>query len=554
MDAWGRRRVARAGRGRIAGALASSAIALSLAFGAVDAVAQERDPGRGARGQAQAPVVAAVFSTPTGKHLRVADLPPPREFVTRHKIRIRGRWIAYTATAGETYITNLAGEPVASFFSFSYVRQGPPDPKRPVLFIFNGGPGAASCWLHLGAMGPRRLVLDREVNPSNVPPFGLTDNPSSPLDVADLVFIDPVGTGFSHAVGAAQDADFAGVDADAESVARFIEAWLTKNRRYNSPKFVMGESYGSVRASVLPRALMGGVNYSGVMRGITLNGVILVGPAIGGGASAPVRPAPGQADPSVGTAIPGMAVTALYHGKVSAPGRSVAAYYDEVTRFAETDYAEAVAKERSGALPPGDRDAMAAKLAAYTGIPATVWIDHKLQLSAMEFFKLILADRGLDAGAYDSRYTLSSKNSLGDVVADDPAMTQYVPGFIAAFQQLLQNDLKVTMSIPYEGIVWEGVFNRWDNTRRGVPPTQTYAGDLATAMRRQPKMRVLVAAGYYDLLANPASLPLQAQRGGMPRDRVQFKDYESGHMLYLGNTAHQFGDDVRKFIVGASSK
>lgn len=500
------------------------------------------------------PVAPSVFATPGARRVTFADVPPPKRFVTQHVITIKGQRLTYTATAGETYITNIVGEPVARFFSFSYVKTGPVDPQRPVLFVFNGGPGAASVFLHLGAVGPRRLVLDREVNPSNTPPFGLADNPDTLLDVADLVFIDPVGTGFSHAVGEAKETDFMSVDADAESVARFIEAWLTQNGRFNSPKFVMGESYGTIRASVLPRALLGGTNYTGVMRGITLNGVILVSPAIGGGAATPAKPAAGEIDRSVGSAIPGMAVTALYHGRVSPPAKSPRAYYDEVARFATGEYAEAVAKVKAGQLEPAERDRMAAKLAAYTAVPASVWIDNQLQLPSPAYGKLALADRGLDVGLYDSRYTLRSAGSAGDLVADDAAMTQYTPGFVGAFQDLLRNDLKVAMPIPYATINWEGVSYHWNYKRTGVPPTQTYAGDLATAMRRQPRMRVMVATGYYDLLATPAGIPFQVEAGHMPTDRVVLKSYESGHVLYLGSTAAQFSGDVRTFILKTLGK
>lgn len=493
-----------------------------------------------------APSTPPIIANPSRHHLRIEDLPPPKLFVTQHQTTIRGRKLAYSAIAGETYITNMAGEPIASFFSFSYVKSGPPDPRRPVLFVFNGGPGAASSWLHLGALGPRRVVLDKEVNPRNIPPFGLADNPNSPLDIADIVFIDPVGTGFSHAVGDAQDVDFAGADVDADSVARFIEQWLIRNGRYNSPKFVLGESYGTVRASILPRALMGGVNYSGVMRGITLNGVILVSPSINGGAL-PI--AASEVDRNVGALLPTMAITALYHKTIPAEGRSMKGLFDEVAVFARTEYAEAIAADRRGQLSDADRQRIAQKLSAYTGLAAKTWIDNRLKISAPAYLKLPLHDRGLDVGGYDSRYTLSSANDLGDVVADDAAMTQYVPGFVAAFQDLLRDDLKVRMPAPYKTIVWEGVYSKWNRDRAGVPPGQTPAHDLATAMRRQPRLQVMIALGYYDLYAAPAGVPLQVERGNIPKDRVNYRLYESGHMLYLGDTSARFAGDVRDFIV-----
>lgn len=510
-------------------------------------------PATGAFGQnpttgGDTPPIAPEFATRyTGKHLSVADLPAPRRFVTQHEAVIRGKKVGYTATAEETYITNIEGEPVGRFFTFAYVRDGVKDRNRPVIFIFNGGPGSASLWLHVGALGPRRAYLDQGVNPSNVPPFGLIDNPATPLDVADLVFIDPIGTGYSHAVGAAQDSDFAGVDADADSVARFIEAWLTRNNRFHSPKFVVGESYGGYRASVLPRALMGGLAYGGTMRGITLDGVVIVGSPLGAGASKPATP--DGPDPNVGNLIPGMAVTALYHKLIPDQGKGVAALYDEVAAFARSDYAQAVYQLRQGTLSDEDQAAMAERLAAYTAVPATEWLRNKLEINPPQYGALALAPAGLHVGMYDSRYTLPARHHGGDFVADDPAMAQYVPPMIAGLHELMRTHLKIDMPYPYESIVWQGVFSKWNHRRAGVPPTQTYAGDLAVAMRRQPKMRVLMLSGYYDLLATPAAMDEAARQAGLPADRVVTRVFESGHMSYLGGTATAFADEIRQFVL-----
>lgn len=470
----------------------------------------------------------------------------PRRFVTQHRAVIGGRQLRYTATAGETFITNLAGDPIASIFSFAYVKDGPREPGRPVTFVFNGGPGSSSVWLHMGIIGPQRLVLDSEVNPTSVPPFGRAANPNSILDVTDIVFIDPVGTGFSHAVGNASDADFAGVDEDAESVARFIETWLTANGRFNSPKYVMGESYGTVRAAVLPRALMGGVNYSGVMRGITLDGVFLISSSIGGGSS--IRQAP-DAERSAQMSLPSMAAAAWYHGRVDRRGMTVSQYYAAANAFATTDYAAALARLKAGQLSDDQKSALAAQLGAWTGVSAETWKAREFMIPIMNFLPLLLGERGLAIGAYDGRYTLPSEPNGGDVVADDAAMGRYVPGFIASFHDMIADDLNVKMPFPYGSIVWEGIFSQWRNQgRRGVAPDQTYGKDLAIAMRRNPSLRVMVANGYYDMLATPNGAEEQVAKAGLPRDRVTLRSYESGHMLYLGETAEAFSRDVRDFI------
>jgi carboxypeptidase C (cathepsin A) len=407
-------------------------------------------------------------------------------------------------------------------------------------------------WLHLGVIGPRRLVLDQEVNPSNTPPFGLADSNFSPLDIADLVFIDPVGTGFSHAVGHAKNSDFFGVDEDADAVARFIELWLTENQRWTSPKFLMGESYGATRAAILPRALMGGPLYGGVMRGITVNGVILVSPGLGAGtgAGAPAAAEADGPDPRVGQAIPGMAVTAWYHGRTEQDGRSATQVYHDTLAFATTDYANAIYQLGKGNLPDTEKQLIAAQLETLTSLPQSVWIENDLSISSQAFLKQLLADEGLEAGSYDSRYTLPLTGSGGDPVADDPAMGRYVPGFVAAFHEMITTELDVDMAIPYNSITFAEANYGWKWERLPIARGQHPAEDLAMAIRRTPALRVMVATGYYDIVTSPASALNQLKESGFPPGRLYHRHYESGHMLYLGDTAEAFADDVRKLILG----
>ena len=491
------------------------------------------------------PSPPAVIAKVSDKPIGFADLPPPRRFVTRHKTTIRGKSISYTVCACETYITNYTGEPIGRFFSFTYTKDDAAEAARPVIFVFNGGPGSASLWLHIGALGPKRVALDAEVNPSNTPPFGTRDNPFSLLDVADLVFIDPLGTGYSHAVGYAKDADFESVDADADSVARFIEIWLSNYGRWKSPKFVLGESYGSIRAAVLPRALMGGPMYSQVMRGITLDGVILLGTSLDVGV--PETHVTGV-DPSVGFPISSMAVTAWYHRRIDRAGRTAAEIYDDASRFGQSEFADAVHQLKDGSLSEADENRIAAKLESYTAIPALTWKRSGFQLDEREFSKQLLAKDGLEVGMYDSRYTLKLAGGGGDPVSDDPAMGRYVPGFVAAFNDLLKSDLKVDVPISYTAINFVAPF-KWSFARTGVPEGQGFAVDLATAMRRTPKMRVFVASGYFDMLSKPASVAAQINKGGLPMDRVTLKNYESGHMLYLGETEQAFTNDLRSWML-----
>lgn len=485
--------------------------------------------------------------TPPGP---VEALPAPKRFVSKRSVTVKGQKVAYTAVAGETYLYNRAGDPIGLIFSFSYLKDGPRDPGRPVMFVFNGGPGSSSLWLHMGVVGPRRVVLDREVNPSNVPPFGVADNPHSLIDEADLVFIDPVGTGWSRVVGKGTTADFWGVDEDADTVAQFIELWLTEHGRWNSPKFLMGESYGSIRAAVLPRALMGGPLYVGMMRGITVNGVVLLGTTLNARIG---QPDAEGADMRQALMLPAMADTAWFHQKVDRAGRDLEAFHQEVLAFAKGDYLAALQAEKAGSLSPERRGAVAARLAGYTGLPAAAW-EKSLRMSDGEFSRRLLADRGLQVGIYDSRYTLPLAGSGNDPVGDDPAMGRYVPGFVAAFHQMVADDLGVKMDRPYGAIVWKDLLPSWNWDRKGVPPGQSFATDLAIAMRRNETLRVLVASGYYDFSTHSAPAEFSVEQAKMPADRVMLRRYASGHMLYLGDTAGAFADDVRTLIRDATKK
>ncbi|TAJ71988.1 MAG: septum formation initiator [Phenylobacterium sp.] len=520
---------------RLAAFLAATALTASSAFAQTPA----------------APPNAGPFSIPMSRPTApgpVEPLPAPKRFVTKRAITVKGVKIPYTAIAGETYLYNRAAEPIGSIFSFTYLKDGPPDPRRPVLFVFNGGPGSSSLWLHMGVVGPRRVVLDREVNPSNVPPFGVADNPYSLLDVADLVFIDPVGTGWSTVVGKGTTADFWGVDEDADTVSQFIELWLTEHKRWNAPKFVMGESYGSVRAAVLPRALMGGPLYVGVMRGITLNGVILLGTTL---APRNASGEAGAAEMRQALALPAMADTAWYHRKIDRKGRDLETFHQEVQAFAKGDYLEALRRAKAGTLTADERTAMAGRLAAYTGLPVSAY-EKALTVQDAAFGRQLLADQGLQVGAYDSRYTLPLAGSGNDPVGDDPAMGRYVPGFVAAFHQMVSDDLKIEMDRPYGAIVWKDLLPSWNWDRKGVPEGQSFATDLAVAMRRNEKLRVMVASGYYDLTTHAAPAEYSVEQAKLPADRLMLRRYASGHMLYLGDTAASFADDVRALIRDAS--
>ncbi|MFC6197471.1 S10 family peptidase [Ponticaulis profundi] len=475
-------------------------------------------------------------------------VPEPYRVVTEHEMEIGGERIPYQAIAGETQLYDLAGNVTASIFSFSYIRSDIDDPNRPVLFVFNGGPGSASLWIHMGAIGPKQVILDKEVNPSNVPPFGIKSNGDSILDIADLVFIDPVGTGFSKALNGTDPRDFWGVDEDADSVAQFIELWLSEYGRWNSPKYVLGESYGTIRASVLPSALMGSPFNPGVMRGITLDGIILLGTTLSARPGEMPDEETAEAKAArLSLALPGLAATSAYHG-LSRGSMDAETAFTQSLAYAKGPYRDALIKLEKDELSEEERAAVTEELTGYIGLPAEL-IGDDLYLSENEYAKMVLARQGLEIGKYDSRYTLPLANSGYDPVADDPAMGRYVPGFIASFNQMIRDDLHVDVKRPYTAIRWKDLLPSW-NWERNFPTRKpkSPAEELAWALRRNQDLRVFVASGYFDLVTTPANAMAQIEAGGVPLDRVRFEEYESGHMLYLGGTSEAFSNDLREFI------
>ncbi len=460
-----------------------------------------------------------------------------------------GRRLAYDAIVEETLVPNAKGAPAAVLSSFSYVeRRARPDTTRPVLFAFNGGPGSASIWMHLGFLGPRRVDFPDPVNPPTVAPFGLTDNPHSPLDVADVVLIDPVLTGYSRLLPGGRPEDFLGVTADARSMADFIRQWLTRHGRWNSPKYVIGESYGTIRAIALTSALSGGVfPPNGSLGAITLNGIAILGPAfgVGGGRS-------DGNDRAALTDLPTMAATAWYHGRLGAKDQPVEAAIEAARAFARDDYLKAL--NAGYLLEPAERARLAGRLGALTGVPAAAWLDANLRLDMSAFQAQLLRDQGRTVGAYDGRYVLPTRPSGNDPVVDDPAMGQYTPGFVGAFNQYAASELGLRHAARYVPIAWTDVNFKWDyGLGPGVPQPRNYASDLATAMRRNPQLRTFVAVGYYDLVTTLGAAEYALAHSPLPRERLLLKGYPSGHMPYLGeDSATVLAADLRAFLRGVA--
>lgn len=461
----------------------------------------------------------------------------PRIFRSEGQGTFGGTKLRYAAAVEEFLLSG------ASIFATSYVRSDIRDATdRPVVFAFNGGPGSASLWLHLGVMGPRRVDFDDETKPRTVAPFASVANPDSPLDVADIVLIDPPGTGYSRVLPGGKTTDFYGVEQDARAMVQVIQLWLRRHGRANSPKYLVSESYGTVRAAVMARMMAGGPTQTGTMDALALNGVVLLGQAM--------DMARGDDDRTYPAILPSFAATACHFGKAAA-GCTPEGQVDAARRFIETSYLPAL---YAGSRLPADRKTVVAReMAALIGLTEKDILAADLRISGPAFAKLLLADRGQRVGMYDARFTLPLQGAGGDPVADDPAMGQYVPGFVGAWADYATKTLKVDLDIPYEPIAFREVNGRWDyGFGPGVPVGKNYALDLAAAMNRNPAMRLMVGTGYYDLVTPIGSADYVLAHAGVPLARTSFHGYASGHGPYLGAEARTaLVRDLRAFLAPA---
>jgi carboxypeptidase C (cathepsin A) len=468
-----------------------------------------------------------------GEKEAVQPIKDPLVSVTHQSGIFGGQKINYTATAGETYLKADDGAPRAAIFSTSYVKE-PRDPSRPVTFLYNGGPGSGSVWLHMGAFGPKRVAIPSNAKDDGAPPFPIVDNPDSLLDVTDIVFIDPVGTGFSHALGKTDPKDFWGVTKDAESIAQFIRLWLNENGRWNSPKYIGGESYGTTRSAALVNQLEGAYN------DVSLNGIILISTILDFGAGSGAQ---GNEMPFV-LNLPSMAAAALYHGKAKAS--SVEAFTEEARQFAIGPYAAALLKGQK--LGAEERASVRRELARFTGLSETFIDRADLRVSLDRFYKELLRDRGLTVGRLDSRYTGKDYDNAGEEIDNDPSFYGIDAGYTAAINSYLRDNLKFKTDRSYVTI---GGVNGWDwDLGRG---DGTYYKNVAPyigrALRENSGLHVFVGQGYYDFATPFFGAEYSLSRTGMPQDRIEYHYYDAGHMMYIRDEDRaKLSRDIKDFI------
>jgi len=456
------------------------------------------------------------------------DLLPDVPVVTQHTATINGETVRYTAEAGTMPIREN-GKVMAEIFYVYYHRDNAPEGvERPMVYSFNGGPGTASVWMHMGYTGPRRVQYDEE-GFALQPPVGLEDNPYSILDVADIVYIDPVATGFSRMVEGEEEHMYHGTMSDIESVGEFIRLFTLRKNQWASPKFLIGESYGTARASGLAGYLVDAHQ-------IYLNGVILVS----------MTDLNVEAGPEVryATALPQLTATAWYHKQLPADlqGRPLRQVLDEVEAFALSDYLQSLVV--GDALTDGDRTEMARRVARYTGLSPEYVLSTNLRIDTRRFWKELLRDQRLTVGRLDSRYLGVDKDAAGETPEYDPALADWNGPFSNAVNLYLRQELGYDPDISY---------NIWGNVRPWVRDEGVSVGEmLREAMRDNPYMKVLIQGGYFDAATDYFSAVYtisHIQPGGEFRDRFRFAWYESGHMMYLRQEDLKGANqDVREFI------
>lgn len=455
---------------------------------------------------------------------------------TEHVATVQGRELKYTVTAGKLAMKNDEGKTKAHIFFVAYTKNGVEDlGQRPISFAFNGGPGSSSVWLHLGMLGPKRIKLPDDAS-SLAPPYELVNNPHSLLDITDLVFIDPVSTGFSRPADGEEKGQFHGYQQDIESVAQFIHEYLSKYGRWRSPKFLIGESYGGMRAAGLSGYLLERYN-------IAVSGIVMISPAFNFSTIAF-----GAGDLPYITFLPSYAATAWYHkalpGDLQAlPLKDV---YQQAVEFANNDYALALMK--GAALSDADRDAVAEKMARLTGLSKEYVEGAKLRVPMWRFGKELLRKESRTVGRYDARYTGIDADDVGDSADYDPSEAAIFGPFTATINDYLRNDLKFEDDRVYE--ILTGAVQPWKYDRFGARSPD--ASDIMRqAMAKVPFMKLFVAEGYYDLATPPESVDYSINHLGLPTERrgnVTTKLYEGGHMMYvLEPSMEQLRDDLEKF-------
>ena len=479
-----------------------------------------------------APAATSTLPAPKGVQANERLLQAESAIHSTGQVTIKGKLVPYKATAGTQPVWDKDGKVIASLFYTYYQRSDVSNKdKRPLVISFNGGPGSASVWMHIAYTGPKMLNIDDEGYP--VQPYGIRDNPHSILDVADIVYIDPVNTGYSRILDPKADrAQFFGVNADVSYLAEWLNTFVTRHSRWNSPKYLIGESYGTTRVSGLARELQNN-------HWMYLNGVVLVSPTtLGIRRDGPVHDA---------LSLPYYAATAWFHKALPADlqKRDLAALLPEVEAFTINEMIPVLAK--GGFIEDGKRKEIAAKIARYSGLSEKVVLQHNLAVPPQFFWKDLLREKSLTVGRLDSRYLGIDRNDAGSGPDYNAELTSWLHSFTPAINFYLHDVLKYKTDVKYNMF---GPVHPWDNSNDKT------GENLRFAMAQNPYMRLLVQSGYYDGATNyfDAKYTMwQIDPSGKLKDRMDFKGYRSGHMMYLrSEDLATSNEHLREFIKKAT--
>lgn len=470
-------------------------------------------------------------------------VPEPQVFETVHDGQFGGKALRYKVIAGETYLKNGAGAPAASMFSTSYIVETK-ERARPVTFVFNGGPGSSSVWLHMGVYGPKRVITASDADSDDgAAPYKLVDNKDAILDLTDLVFIDPIGTGYSRVIGEGKGEDYWSQTGDTASIAEFMRQWVTKHKRWNAKKYIAGESFGTTRAAELAYALTtGDVD-------MALNGLIMISQALDYEGSTPVH----DNLYAYVAFLPTLAASAHYHGKTPDAPKDLAVFMEEARAFARDVYAPALLK---GAMLKGaERTAIIDRLAYFTGLSKTYIDRSDLRILTGRFTKELLRDKGVAIGRVDARYLGDEADDVAERPAADPGGYAYGSAYSALIQHYFTADLGTDFDRPYlmsSGKVGDNWIYR--ETPKGESYEPSYvnvARRLGVAMRRNKDLKVWVANGYYDLITPFFDAEITFARHGIPQENVVMTYYRAGHMMYVHEPSFKaLVRDTRAFYAG----
>lgn len=502
------------------------------------------------------------------KKTETAEKAPPSEITTQGAIDAGGQHILFNAITGIITVggsdvqdgqlgmdgkplpgSQLAisapkeekdAPPIARMSFVAYFKKDAKAEDRPITFFYNGGPGSSTVWLHMGSLGPKHVVTSGD---QHLPaaPYKLVDNTYSLLDVSDLVFIDAPGTGFGRLIGKDAEKAFLGVDEDGGAFARFIARFITKYSRWNSPKFLFGESYGTTRSAVLSKMLED--------RSIDLNGVILLSQIFNFTSDIDGPNANPGVDLPYVLALPTYAATAWYHKKVSPQPAALEPFLKEVEDFAVSQYSRALALGTD--LPDAEKQSVAEKLHSYTGLPVSYLLKANLRVNGGQFEKSLEDDLNLTLGRLDTRFTGPSLNPMSEGADYDPQSVAISSAYVSLFNDYVRHDLKYGNDQTYLPSIEAPAGTSWNFKHGDNPLVLNVSNDLADAMKQNPRLKVMVNGGYYDLATPFFAAEYEDKHLPIPQalaKNIQYAWYESGHMVYVNDESlKQLHDRVAAF-------